>query len=156
MNKRHHTDEEYRRAWRNLILIIIALVIGMVLSSCKTQERVVVVSEQHTETLYKVREKHDSIYIKDSVFVNQWTKGDTVYREKVLWHTRYRDIFQLDTIYESKVDSVPVPYPVEKEVPAELTWWQQTRLMIANLLLCLCGVAMLWWIAKKYLKKTLP
>ena len=45
-----------------------------------------------------------------------------------------------DTIHER--DSIPVPYPVEvvKEVAKPLTWWQQTRLHIANIILWLIGL----------------
>jgi hypothetical protein len=38
---------------------------------------------------------------------------------------------------DSVHDSIPVPYPVEviKEVPEELSWWQQLRLWLGNVLL---------------------
>jgi hypothetical protein len=75
--------------------------------------------------------ERDSIYIHDSTIVRE--KGDTMLIEK--WHTRWRDRWMHDTVYQSRVDSVPKPYPVEKRVPAELTWWQQTRLHLANILL---------------------
>jgi hypothetical protein len=48
-----------------------------------------------------------------------------------------------DTVH----DSIPAPYPVEVEVPADLTWWQQTRLHIANVLLWLLAFVAAWWIA---------
>lgn len=44
-------------------------------------------------------------------------------------------------------DSVPVPYPIEKPVPAELTWWQRTRIHIANILLGVLAVAGVGWLA---------
>jgi hypothetical protein len=74
-----------------------------------------------------------------------------------MWHTQYRDRLKTDTVYRSKVDSVPVPYPVEKTVKVEkpLTWWQQTRLHMANIMLMLLAIFAgykLW----KYRKKILP
>ena len=59
------------------------------------------------------------------------------------WHTQYRDRWKTDTVYKSRVDSVPVPYPVEKEVPAKLTWWQQTRMHVGGVVLAL----LLMWLA---------
>ena len=44
-----------------------------------------------------------------------------------------RQIATRDTIH----DSIPRPYPVEvvKEVPAQLTWWQQTRMKLGEVAL---------------------
>ena len=53
-------------------------------------------------------------------------------------------------------DSIPVPYPVEKIVPAELSWWQQARIHLANILLfglVIVGIIML---GKWHLKKLTP
>jgi hypothetical protein len=32
------------------------------------------------------------------------------------WHTRWRDRWMHDTVYQSRVDSVPQPYPVTEYV----------------------------------------
>ena len=56
-----------------------------------------------------------------------------------------------DTTYVSKTDTIPQPYPVEKEVPAELTWWQQTRLHIANILMWALLIVCGWWFVKKFI-----
>lgn len=56
-----------------------------------------------------------------------------------------------DTIL--KTDSIPVPYPVEKEVPAPLTWWQQTRLHLANILLWLAGLFVVIKVGRWHLQK---
>jgi hypothetical protein len=67
-------------------------------------------------------------------------KGDTVRIEK--WHTEYVEREVHDTLYQAKTDSIPVPYEVVKEVPAELTWWQRVRLWFGNaVLLALLAVA---------------
>ena len=52
-----------------------------------------------------------------------------------------------DTIHER--DSIPYPVEVVREVPAELTWWQRTRLYIANAALALLAAAAAVWAAKK-------
>lgn len=45
-----------------------------------------------------------------------------------------------DTIHER--DSIPYPVEVEKEVPAQLSWWQRLRLWIGNVaLVALAGSA---------------
>ena len=99
-----------------------------------------VVQASHADTLRIVQVQRDSIWLHDSVYVNQYQKGDTVYKEQTKWHTKYIERLSHDTIYSAKVDSVPVPYPVIKEVPADLTWWQEFRLYLADILLWLLSV----------------
>ena len=128
------TDEAFKAGCFGAIFYIAALVVGMLIcllfGSCKSVEYVFV-PQTHTDTLIVTKVQHDSIYINDSTVITE--KGDTVTIEK--WHTKYVEKQIHDTTYVSKTDTIPQPYPVEKEVPAELTWWQQTRLHIANLLL---------------------
>jgi hypothetical protein len=57
-----------------------------------------------------------------------------------------------DTLYRSKTDSIPYPVEVIKEVPAELTWWQQARLHLANILLFGLLIGVIIWIGKRHLK----
>ena len=127
-------DEAFKAGCFGAIFYIAALVVGMLIcllfGSCKSVEYVFV-PQTHTDTLIVTKVQHDSIYINDSTVITE--KGDTVTIEK--WHTKYVEKQVHDTTYVSKTDSIPKPYPVEKEVPAELTWWQQTRLHIANILL---------------------
>lgn len=87
--------------------------------SCKTKE--VVVTEHHTDTLRVVQHHRDSIYLHDSTFVREYVQGDTVRVVTEMWHTKFRDRLKTDTIYRSRTDSVPVPYPVIKEVKKPLT-----------------------------------
>ena len=127
-------DEAFKAGCFGAIFYIAALVVGMLIcllfGSCKSVEYVFV-PQTHTDTLIVTKVQHDSIYINDSTVITE--KGDTVTIEK--WHTKYVEKQIHDTTYVSKTDTIPQPYPVEKEVPAELTWWQQTRLHIANILL---------------------
>ena len=96
--------------------VAVALLLCALLGSCTTTKYVPVV-EHHTDTLIHTQHHRDSIYVHDSTYVRD--QGDTVLIER--WHTRWRDRWQHDTLYISKTDSVPKPYPVEvvKEVPRE-------------------------------------
>ena len=115
------TDEERMRAcllhvMSTAVGVIIVIVACALLGGCTTTKYVPVV-EHHTDTLIHTQHHRDSIYVHDSTYVSD--KGDTVLIER--WHTRWRDRWQHDTLYISKTDSVPKPYPVEvvKEVPRE-------------------------------------
>ena len=142
-------DEAFKAGCFGAIFYIAALVVGMLIcllfGSCKSVEYVFV-PQTHTDTLIVTKVQHDSIYINDSTVITE--KGDTVTIEK--WHTKYVEKQVHDTLYQSKTDTIPKPYPVEKEVPADLTWWQQTRLHIANILLWALLVVGVWWAVKKF------
>lgn len=119
----------------------------MLLGACAPQRELVTVERVVTDTVRENRTVRDSIYVHDSVNVTHW--GDTVFVDR--WHTSYRDRWRTDTVYRSRTDSVPVPYAVEKEVPAELTWWQQTRLHLANIMLWTAGLMLgLYLIRRKF------
>ena len=107
-------------AWM-IAYIISACVIALIFCGCKT--KVVTVENVRTDTKYVTKLQRDSIHIHDSIFVNQWQKGDTVYQVRDRWHAMWRDRLLHDTIYMSIVDSVPVPYPVEKIVEKPVTPW---------------------------------
>ena len=100
-------------------LIIVMIAAAVALAGCKTRE--VVVTEHHTDTLRITQHHRDSIYLHDSTFVREYIQGDTVRIVTEMWHTKYRDRLKTDTLYRSRTDSVPVPYPVIKEVKKPLT-----------------------------------
>ncbi len=135
---------------------IMTLLLCALLTGCTTTKYVPVI-ETHTDTLRVVQHHRDSIYLHDSTFVHEFVQGDTVRIVTEMWHTQYRDRLKTDTVYRSKVDSVPQPYPVEKIVKVEkpLTWWQTVRLSFANIMLILLAIfagVKLW----QYRKKILP
>jgi DNA-binding transcriptional ArsR family regulator len=84
----------------------------------------------------------DSVYLKDSTHVSE--KGDTVKIEH--WHTEFLKKEVHDTTYISKTDTIPQPYPVIKEVPAELNWWQRLKMRAGGLAILLCLLAFLIWV----------
>lgn len=119
---------------------IIILAAAAMLAGCRTT-KYVTVPEQHTDTVLQVKQQRDSVWLHDSVFVHEYTKGDTIFRDRDRWHTHYVERLTVDTFYQSRVDSVLLPYEVVKEVPRELTWWQQVRIHMGELLLALIAAA---------------
>ena len=65
------------------------------------------------------------------------------------WHTQWRDRWRTDTVYKSRVDSVMVPYPIPPEEPKKtMTWWQQTRMHLGDMLLVAVLLALLVWVVR--------
>lgn len=131
-----------------MLLLAAILVIAMIFNGCTSTQYVPIV-EHHTDTTVITKWKYDSIHVHDSIRVTE--KGDTVRIEK--WHTKYRDREIHDTLYNCTTDSVPYPVTkeVEKKVPADLTWWQATRIHIANILLFVLLIVAGGWLVKKKL-----
>lgn len=113
-----------------LIIAAIAIILLFLLTSCKQIEYIPVI-EHKTDTTYITKVQKDSVWLHDSVFVS--VKGDTTWIEK--FHTKYITKEVHDTLYKARVDSIPVPYEVVKEVAAELSWWQKLRLWLGNIML---------------------
>ena len=90
---------------------------------CKTV-RYVPMETVKTDTIWQKQVVMDSVRVHDSVYVKEWMKGDTVYVDRAVWHTAIQERLRTDTVYKSRVDSVAVPYPVEKQ----LTKWQRIRM----------------------------
>lgn len=87
------------------IKLLLTLTLAVALCGCKIQ--------QGTTTL-----KTDTIIVKqidtrvDSVYIDRWhniiTRGDTIFKLDSVVEYRWRDRLLLDTIFESKTDSVLV------------------------------------------------
>lgn len=150
MKRLDSLEASYRCCWWGFWLFIALLVVGW-LTSCTTT-RVVTVEKVKNDTTYITKQQRDSIWLHDSIRVSE--KGDTIRIEK--WHTKYIEREVHDTLYRAKHDSVPVPYPVEKIVPAELSWWQQARIHLANILLYAILIFGIIKLGKWHLKKLKP
>lgn len=99
------------------------LMSGVWLSSCQSIKYVPV---ETIRTEYKTRDsiRFDSIYNRDSIYV--LVKGDTVYQYKYKYLYKYQYINKTDTVI--RVDSVQVPYPVEKQ----LSRWQSLKMKLGG------------------------
>ena len=107
--------------------LIFIIILSVVMVGCKTKEYVTV-PVHHTDTLRVVQHHRDSIYLHDSTFVREYIQGDTVRVVTEMWHTKFRDRLKTDTLYRSRTDSVPVPYPVIKEVKKPLNFFEKAMM----------------------------
>lgn len=115
-----------------------ACILISILTGCKSVQFVPVETVK-TDSVYIDRFQRDSIYQRDSVFVNRWTAGDTVYQDKVVWKYVYRDKVVYDTVAILRSDTVRVPYPVERR----LTKWEQVRLNVGGWVIALVVITIL-------------
>lgn len=112
---------------KGLLFIIIPCIMLSLLTGCKSVQYVPVETVR-TDSVYVDHYLRDSVYQRDSVFINRWTAGDTVYLDKVVWKYVYRDKVKYDTVAILRSDTVRVPYPVERKN----TKWEQIRLDVGG------------------------
>ena len=126
-------------------MIFAIVVIIMMMCSCKSIEYVPVIEKEvHHDSIYFTKVQRDSVWLHDSIAVKE--KGDTVLIEK--WHTKYREKHVHDTTYVAKVDSIPVPYEVIKEVPAKLSKTQKGLMTLGILTLMAAIIFGAFWLKK--------
>ena len=118
-NKR---DQKIRLVWT---IILLATLIIFLATGCKTKTVLVPVKETKTE--YRDRLRVDSIYNRDTVRI--YGRNDTVFKDVIKWRERFRT----DTLSVVRIDSIPYPVEVIREVN-KLTKWQRWRLNALNVL----------------------
>jgi len=126
------------------VVLIITLLAG-----CKT--KYVTVPEWHYRDSVRTQYVRDSVTLRDSVFVSQYVKGDTVYRDKVRTTCLYKDRLRVDTVAVVKRDSVPCV--VEKKV-TEWKWrtrWYDKACRVVTLVALFAGGLRLfaWYVRRR-------
>lgn len=149
---------------------IAAIAAGLLcIGGCKTKERVVTVTvpevhevhHWHTDSTATsdsvIHEKETVVMQADSAMMAQF--GVQLRENERAWLIKTKElerqlqrmermISERDTVR----DSIPYPVPVPEYVPAELTWWQKTRMHAGEALLVLLGIALIYGVARLILK----
>lgn len=129
---------------RELARIITFIFLATILYSCKSIQYVPVETMKR-DTTYLSQTKIDSIYHRDSIYVER--KGDTVYLSKYKYLYKY--IEKHDTLWREKVDTLQVAYPVE----AQLTKWQKIKINIDEYLKTTIILIIIGLCAKYFIKR---
>ena len=118
--------EDYLRQIIFAFMLAAAFIMLMMLQSCRT--KYVNVPEYHNVyvTKHDTLTKYDSVYQKE--FVDRYVKGDSVFLTKTQVDYRFRNIYK--TLYRDsiKIDSIRVPYPVERK----LNKWENLKMEVGG------------------------
>ena len=129
---------------REYARIIITAIVALCLSACKSIKYVPVETVK-VDTTYISQIKIDSIYHRDSIYVEH--KGDTVYLSKYKYLYKY--IEKHDTLWRERVDTIQVKYPVE----AQLTKWQKLKINMGEYLITAIVLIVIWLCVKYFIKR---
>lgn len=122
----------------NVKMPMLVLFTILLLTGCSTT-RTIEVPVEKVRTEYKTDTvlQYKNLVVKDSVFINQYVKGDTVYRDRY----KYKYINNTDTLYRDRyihvTDSIDRPVYIEKEIEVSYVPWY------AKILSCIGGITLL-------------
>lgn len=110
---------------KRIFLLIPILAILIAFAGCKT--KTVLVPVDRVEIEYRDRIRVDSVYNSDTTYIRK--SNDTVMIDVIRWRNKY--ILKTDSIV--RIDSIPYPVEVIREVN-KLTKWQRWRLNVLNII----------------------
>ena len=118
------------------------------LCGCRTEY--VPVESVRYDSLMIEKLMRDSVFVRDSVYVQE--KGDTIYKYKDKYVYVYKN--RVDTFYMEKIREKEVPVPVERK----LTWWERVKLEYAEWVFgMIVAIALIYalrqWLARKIRKE---
>ena len=123
---------------------VLVVVLFSLLSGCSPK----IVERVHTEYVTQQVHHRDTIITKDSIYIREWMKGDTVYvreyRDRFVYRDRWRDSVQVREVHDTTA--------VEVKVEKPLSWWQKFRIGAFWWLLGALVAAVLWIFQKPILK----
>ena len=95
----------------NLMLILCMMCLFFL--SCRSVSSV---QEVRSSEVQKFRSM-DTIVIRDSVFVSERQRGDTIYLTRTEWRDRWHTRIERDTVVDVRVEKEVVQLPPERYVP---------------------------------------
>lgn len=116
------------------MLEILPTIVVLLLAGCTTT-RYVPITSVHTDSIYVNQTQVDSVWERDSIFI--MVKGDTIVRHDHKLKYVYR--FRKDTVSIERVDTIRIPYPVEKQ----LSKWEQAKLQAGGIAIGTAGIFLL-------------
>lgn len=129
--------------WWSAVAIILIFAMCGVLCSCRSV-RYVEVPRVSRDTLRVVQVETRRDSVRDSIFLREFVQGDTIYRVKYVERLRWRDRWRVDTLRAVRVDSVAVPYPVERNVSRRDKVRYMWRGVAVGLVLAVVAIAVVW------------
>ena len=139
LTRRHHRGGE---RWTLSVQILFIGSFLLAFSACSPK----VIEKVRTEYVYQDVHHRDTTIVRDSVWLKEWIKGDTVYVDRYRDRYVYRDRWRDSVSIVEKHDTTSVEVKVEKP----LSWGQKAKIgAFPWLLLALIGA--LLWIFRKYI-----
>ena len=100
------------------------------------------------DTVYEGHSQSDTLVCHDSIYVDRWRSGDTVYVNKYVDRYVYRNRDRVDTVYRVRVDSVPVVKEVIPEGYIKPSGWDRFLMGYGNWFFWFCVGAVVFVVGR--------
>ena len=121
------------------------VIILLVSVSCKSVEPSLYTLHRDS-VAYTIHQTIDTIVMRDSVYVREVMRGDTVYLTRTEWRDRWRTRVVHDTVRHTEYVDRVVEKPPERYVPTFYRWC--TGLLFAIGLLAIGYGLLKWWLKR--------
>ena len=159
-------EKAYKRFFWAFTTFVLTMGIALFMLSCKTEYIPVETSHTehywHTDSIKQVdsviHEKQTTIMQLDSAAMAQYgiqlKNAERAWLVKSWELERQIENLQRLTAYRDTIrDTIQVPYPVEKKVPAEINGWQWFQIWAGRIALCLLALISIIIIIRFYIRK---
>ena len=103
------------RASRMVFKGIMCFALVFFFLSCRSLEPTI--SDTHNLSLIAHTSHHDTVVLRDSVFISERQRGDTVYLTRTEWRDRWRTRIERDTVVDVRVEKEIIELPPQRYVP---------------------------------------
>ena len=98
-----------------LLLALSMVITILALPSCRSLEPTI--SGTHNLSLMAHTSHHDTVVLRDSVFISERQRGDTIYLTRTEWRDRWRTQIVHDTIRNTEYITQTIESPPQRYVP---------------------------------------
>ena len=99
---------------------------------------------QDSVALYSVVRSVDTVVVRDSVYVREVMRGDTVYLTRLEWRDRWRTRIERDTVVNVRIEKEVVQLPPERYVPP---FYKRCTIALWVIIALVIG----YWVLKRWL-----
>ena len=128
------------------VLALSMATILLALPSCKSLD------PTHLSTvnsqLSTVTHSHDTLIIRDSIFVREYVAGDTIFRDRIQYRDRWRTQIIHDTIIRTDSITQVIEHPPERYIPP---FYKRCT----TILFIILAAGVVWIVGKWYIKSRL-
>ena len=132
-----------------LVWLIFAILIGVLLPSCRPHKDVVATEAVRVDTVFIQKVQRDSVFLRDSIFIKEQRRNDTVFVDRVRYRETVREVIRRDTIYKTKTDSVTAVI----ETVEQKSSFDETMENLGRVFVLVIGCALLFFAIRFFAKR---
>lgn len=112
--------------------IVTAVAVSVFLAGCSPR----IVEKVRTEYITETVHHRDTTYSRDSIYIREWMKGDTVYldryRDRYIYRDRWKDSVKVVEVHDTTAIRVKVDKPLSVVQKAKIGafWWLFTAVIL--------------------------